>query len=209
MAYLAKEIPLLPAVVFLFVHGVTSRMHEDFMLRLVREVIETWVKTKRPIVIGEYPEELNEEKGVFISIYKTTGGFKHLRSTVGHAFPSTSLIKALVDYSILSCKDGSFTHIRPEDLDGIQIEVSVASEPELMDVRSPRDYLNKIRVGKDGLVLRKGIMTGDILPEVSKEKNWNVEDYLKHLCLKTGLAPNAWTNLSAKIYKFETETFGE
>ena len=53
----------------------------------------------------------------------------------------------------------------------------------------------------------KGIMTGDILPEIAIERNWDIENYLKHLCLKTGLASNAWTNLSAKIYKFQTQSF--
>ncbi|MBR9682536.1 MAG: TIGR00296 family protein [Candidatus Aenigmarchaeota archaeon] len=184
-------------------------MHEDFMLKLVKDVIQTWVKTKKPIVVGEYPEELNKERGVFISIYKTTGGFKHLRSTVGHAFPTKSVIRALVDYSIMSCKDASFTYLKPEDLDGIQIKISIAGEPELIDIRSPRDYLSRIQIGKDGLVLRKGIMTGDILPEIPVGNSWDVEKYLKHLCVKTGLASNAWTNLSAKIYKFDTETFSE
>ena len=125
-------------------------MHEEFMLKLVREVIETWVKTKKPIVVSEYPEELDEEKGVFVSIYKTTGGFSHLRSTVGHAFPKTSIIKQLVDYSIVSCKDSSFSYLRPEDLENIKISISIASEPELIDIASHRDYASRIDLGKMG-----------------------------------------------------------
>ena len=184
-------------------------MDREFILKLVRVTLETYTKTKKPIIVGEYPEELNEERGVFISLYKTTGGFKHLRGTVGSPFAEKPLIKALMDYAMESCRDPSFVRLTPEDIDNVQIEVSILGEPELMDVVSSKDYLKHIELGKHGLMLRKGIMTGVILPEVAKQRNWDHEQLLQHLCIKAGLNKNAWTNLSAKIYKFETETFSE
>jgi uncharacterized protein (TIGR00296 family) len=78
-----------------------------------------------------------------------------------------------------------------------------------IDVSDPIEYLSKIKVGKDGLIIRHSSYSGLLLPQVPVEYSWNVEEFLQHTCEKAGLERDTWKNESVKIEKFEGIIFKE
>lgn len=182
----------------------------DFLLKLARQTIENYIKNKKIIEIPkEYPKELNEKRGVFVTIYKKYPYGKELRGCVGLPYPDKPLIEGVTESAISACKDMRFTSLKPEELKDIAIEVSVLTKPELIEVKNPKEYLKKIKIGRDGLIIKKGIMGGLLLPKVPVEQNWDIEEYLQNLCYKAGLTADSWCNGSCRIYKFEAEVFEE
>jgi len=180
---------------------------KEFILRLARETIETYVKTGKKISIPkEYPQELNKKRGVFVTIYKKP---KELRGCIGLPYPQQPLIKGLIEAACESCEDPRFPPLSKEELKDIFIEVSVLTEPELIKVKNSKDYFKEIKIGKHGLILLNGSSGGLFLPQVPVEQKWNVEQYLENLCYKAGLTSDIWMNTLTRIYRFETEIFSE
>jgi len=180
---------------------------EDLILKLARETIEAYVKTGSRISIPKnYPEKLNEKRGVFVTVYRK--GSKELRGCVGLPYPQMPLIEGLIQAAISACEDPRFEPLSSEELDKIIIEVSILTEPELVDVKNPKEYLEKIEIGKHGLVIKKGFYSGLLLPQVW-EQIPKKEDFLEALSMKAGLLADGWLDSSTEIYKFEAEVFGE
>ncbi|MDZ7815517.1 MAG: AMMECR1 domain-containing protein [Planctomycetota bacterium] len=84
------------------------------------------------------------------------------------------------------------------------VEISVLSP---LEERSGE--LDEIEVGRHGLLLRKGLRSGLLLPQVPVEQNWDREEFLNHLCLKAGLPPNSHKDSEAHLFRFSAEVFGE
>jgi len=72
-------------------------------------------------------------------------------------------------------------------------------------VSDPLEYLSKIKVGRDGLIVRHSFSSGLLLPQVPVEYGWNTEEFLQHTCEKAGLARDTWKNESVEIEKFENK----
>lgn len=178
----------------------------DFILNLARSAIEKVVKEKKKIPVPEkFPKELKEKTGVFVTIYKRVGPAKELRGCIGWPYPEKPLIEKIIESSIDASKDPRFAPLREEELKDIEIEISILTEPKLIEVKNPKEYLKKIEIGKDGLIIKKGIFGGLLLPQVAEEHGWNAEEYLENLCYKAGLLADSWLDPSAKIYKFQAE----
>ena len=178
---------------------------KDFVLKLVREAVENYVKNGRRIDIPtDYPKELKERKGVFVTLYKK--GF--LRGCIGLPYPQKSLIEGLIEAATLVCEDPRFESVKQEELKDIIIEVSILTKPKLIET-NPRDYSKEILIGKHGLIIRKGDLGGLFLPKVPIEQNWNIEQYLENLCYKAGLTGDMWLDPLSRLYKFEAEIISE
>ena len=80
---------------------------------------------------------------------------------------------------------------------------------EEVEVENPKEYLAKIRVGVDGLIVEKGIYKGLLLPQVPVEWKWCEEEFLCQCCVKAGLPPDSWLTKGVKIYKFQAIIFEE
>jgi uncharacterized protein len=178
---------------------------KDFILKLVREALETYVRTGKRIAIPNHPPELDLKKGVFVTLYTKP---KELRGCIGFPYPHLPLIEGLISAAIEASKDPRFPRLTKEELKGITIEVSVLSEPELVKVNSPKDYLKVIKPGKDGLIIQKGYCSGLFLPQVWEEIP-KKEDFMEALCGKAGLLSDEWLDSSAKIYKFQVKAYTE
>jgi len=178
---------------------------KDFVLKLVREAVENYVKNNRKIAIpSDYPEELKEKKGVFVTLYKK--GL--LRGCIGLPYPQKPLIEGLIEAATSVCEDPRFESLKEGELEDIIIEVSILTEPKLIETH-PINYSKEIKIGKHGLILRKDAFGGLFLPKVPVEQNWNIEQYLENLCFKAGLTGDMWLDPLSRIYKFETEVISE
>jgi len=180
---------------------------KDFVLKLAREAIETYVKNGEKISIPkDYPKELEKKRGVFVTIYKKP---KELRGCIGFPYPQQPLIEGLIEAAVEVCEDPRFLPLSKEELKDIYIEVSILTEPKLIKVKNPKEYFKEIEIGRHGLILINGSCGGLFLPQVPVEQKWNCEEYLENLCYKAGLTSDVWLDPLTRIYKFETEIFSE
>lgn len=102
--------------------------------------------------------------------------------------------------------DPRFPALTPEEWYGTVIEISVLSEPELVDVRSEEELLDLLRPGTDGLILQAGARRGTFLPAVWEQLP-DPRDFTRHLKLKAGWPANFWSS-DMQVWIYTTESFG-
>lgn len=179
----------------------------EALVKTARKAIEKWVREREKLSVKDYPRHWDEKRGVFVTIHSYPE--KELRGCIGYPEPVMPLIRALVDSAIQATQDPRFPPLEEQELDRIVVEVSVLTPPEPIRVKDPREYPEKIRIGRDGLIVRKGFYSGLLLPQVAPEHGMGKEEFLSHTCLKAGLPPDAWLDSNTQVYRFQAEIFKE
>jgi hypothetical protein len=176
---------------------------------LARRTVETWVQGKKDAKLPQgLPESFHRESGVFVTL--NTYPDRELRGCIGYPEPVMPLMEAIVDSArSAATRDPRFPPVTAKELGRIVVEVSLLTPPELIRVRNPKEYLEAIRIGRDGLIADNGILRGLLLPQVPVEWKWTVHEFLDHTCNKAGLPMDAWTEKGTKIYRFTAEIFDE
>ena len=182
-----------------------------FLIQLARSAVnEKLEKGKTVQPPEETPKKLFEQCGVFVTINSLRGGKKELRGCIGYPYPTSPLVGAVIDSAInAATQDPRFYPLTLKELSKVVFEVSVLTPPERVEVKNPKEYLTKIKVGEDGLIVERGYCRGLLLPQVPIEWGWCEEEFLCQCCVKAGLPPDSWLTKDAKIYKFKAIIFEE
>jgi hypothetical protein len=173
-------------------------------VKTARKVIEDYLKTNRVTKV-DLPPVYGEPGGVFVTL-KTLGD---LRGCIGYPYPDIPLGNALVDAAIQAAtQDPRFPRVTSREMDQIDIEVTLLSEPELLRV-APADRPKAIKIGRDGLIVEQGLYRGLLLPQVPVEQRWGPEEFLEGACMKAGLMPDMWVDDRTNVYTFTGQIFAE
>jgi len=155
---------------------------------------------------SDLEEKFSFNSGVFVTLNNPGG----LRGCIGFPMPEKKLSHAIIEGAIAAAtEDPRFPSVKTNELNDIVFEVTVLTPPVEIDVSDPMEYLEKIKVGRDGLIIRHSFSSGLLLPQVPVEYGWDVEEFLQHTCEKAGLSRDTWKNESVKIEKFEGIIFKE
>ena len=178
-----------------------------FLVKTARmAVTEFLLNGKKMKLETEYEGKFSFNSGVFVTLNNSDG----LRGCIGFPMPDKKLSHGIIDAAISAAtEDPRFSPVKTNELNDIMFEVTVLTPPIEIDVSDPMEYLEKIKVGRDGLIIRHSFSSGLLLPQVPIEYDWSVEEFLQHTCEKAGLARDAWKNESIKIEKFEGIIFKE
>jgi uncharacterized protein len=177
---------------------------KKLLLELARESIKTYFSGKKPDM--SKVKHLSEKRGVFVTLHKKGD----LRGCIGFPMPVYPLNTAIVEAARSAAfRDPRFPPVEKDELNKIEIEISVMTIPELVKVNRPNEYMEKINIGEDGLIIEGDYGSGLLLPQVATENNFNVQTFLNCLCQKAGMGFNDWKNLNNKISKFQAEIFNE
>jgi uncharacterized protein len=156
------------------------------------------------------PKKLFVCCGVFVTINSIRDGEKELRGCIGYPYPTSPLVEAVIDNAInAATQDPRFEPLTLEELNSVVFEVSVLTPPEPIETINPKEYVNKIKVGEDGLIVERGHYKGLLLPQVAVEWGWCEEEFLCQCCMKAGLPSDTWLTKDAKIFKFKAIIFDE
>jgi uncharacterized protein (TIGR00296 family) len=182
-----------------------------FLVHLARNAVKTYLDTGKPVEVPENTgAKLFERCGVFVTINTLKNREKHLRGCIGYPYPTSPLVEAVIDSAVSAAtRDPRFYPLSSTELGNVVFEVSVLTPPEAVEVENPKEYLAKIKVGKDGLIVEKGGYKGLLLPQVPVEWKWCEEEFLCQCCVKAGLPPDSWLTKGVKIYKFQAIIFEE
>ncbi len=182
-----------------------------FLIQLARSAVnEKLEKGKTIQPPKETPKKLFEQCGVFVTINSLRNDEKELRGCIGYPYPTSPLVEAVIDSAInAATQDPRFYPLTLKELSKVVFEVSVLTPPAPVEVKNPKEYLSKIKVGEDGLIVERGYCRGLLLPQVPIEWGWCEEEFLCQCCIKAGLPPDSWLTKDAKIYKFKAIIFEE
>jgi len=188
-----------------------SREEGKFLIHLARNAVKTYLETGKTVKAPEStPEKLFKRCGVFVTINTLKNGEKKLRGCIGYPYPISPLVEAVIDSAInAATQDPRFYPLSLSEFGKVVFEVSVLTPPEAVEVEDSKEYKAKIKVGKDGLIVKKGIYKGLLLPQVPVEWEWDEEEFLCQCCIKAGLPPDSWLTKDTKIYKFQAIIFKE
>lgn len=133
--------------------------------------------------LGAVPEHLHMPGGAFVTL-KQDG---HLRGCIGYIRPRKPLYQAVLENGInAAVNDTRFRPVVPEELDKLEVGVSVLSPPRA--IASHEEF----QVGEQGIILSKEGRQAVFLPEVASEQGWTRDETLTHLARKAGLPEDAW-----------------
>lgn len=184
-----------------------SDQEGEILVKTARKIVEEYIISKNKIKLDEkFEKRFSFNSGVFVTLNDQSG----LRGCIGFPLPDKKLHTALKDAAISSAiDDPRFPKVEPEELEGITFEVTILTPPEEIKVDSPENYPSKIKVGQDGLIVKFGLNSGLLLPQVPVEYGWNSEEFLSHTCEKAQLPNDIWKNSQMKIMKFNGLVFKE
>ena len=139
---------------------------------------------------------LAQPAGAFVSLYHK----KELRGCLGVIAAESSLAETVSQLAGRSAtEDPRFTAVTEDELDDIQLEISVLSP--LTEISA----IEEIQIGTHGFFVVAGMYRGLLLPQVAVKYHWNVVRFLEEACVKAGLPQDQWKHAETNIYIFSAE----
>jgi hypothetical protein len=178
-----------------------NEKQQKILLGIARKTIEEYIRNRKVPDFEVDDPILKEKRGVFVTLHRRG----MLRGCIGYIMPLEELYKAVSKMAIESSTgDPRFPPVRPEELDEIEIEISVLTVPERVS------SIDEIELGKHGVIVKKGYHQGVFLPQVATETGWTKEEFLNRLCYdKAHLPEDAWKDKETEIYIFSAQVFEE
>lgn len=174
---------------------------KKILLNVARNSIASAFGSRKEISIdyAGYPL-FNSHCGAFVTLTIN----QRLRGCVGYIVSERPLIDTINDAAQFAAfEDHRFAPLTEIELDQIQIEVSILSEP------FPMKSYEDIVIGKHGLILEEKGRRGLLLPQVPVEHKMNRNEYLDAICEKTGFPSEYWRDKQLKISLFTADYFNE
>lgn len=176
-----------------------SDQEKRSLLQAARETIRASLDKDTPD-IPPVPPSLRRKCGAFVTLHKRGA----LRGCIGYIEAHQPLIDAVRSAALAAAfSDPRFPPVRRQELDGLQIEISVLSP-----LRPLRD-VQEIEVGRHGILIRQGYRSGLLLPQVATEYGWDRDTFLDQTCRKAGLPAGGWRSADTEIEIFSAQVFGE
>lgn len=173
---------------------------KTYLLDLARRVITAKTEGNDFSADTFFSDNLKKKYGVFVTLHK----HGQLRGCIGYVEGIKRLKDAVIEMSVSAAfEDPRFPQVRNNELDDINIEISVLSPLETIS------DIDRITIGEHGLVIKNGLNRGLLLPQVAVEYQWNKEEFLEHACQKAGLSKNSWREPTTVIQLFSAEVFSE
>ncbi len=180
---------------------VLSPEEKKTLLGIARESIKAGLNDVKPGTPDamKLTSALREPMGAFVTI--TVHG--NLRGCIGR-FTSPDPLYRVVEVMAHEAAFGDprFPALSAKEYPEIKLEISV-----LGPMKKISD-ISEIVIGKHGIYIKKGIMSGTLLPQVASERGWSVAEFLGYCARdKAGIGWEGWKN--AEIFVYEALVFGE
>ncbi len=173
---------------------------KKFLLKVARETVTRVVGHQPPLTYEPVSEITAECRGAFVTLRKQG----QLRGCIGLIEGMKPLVETVLEMAVAaSMHDPRFNSVSEDELDELEIEISAMSP--ILKVEDT----DMIKVGRDGLIVRRGGQQGLLLPQVASEYGWDREMFLEQTCRKAGLPLDAWKMDGTEICSFSAEVFGE
>ena len=187
-----------------------TKQEQKVLLRIARDTLDQYIEN------GALAEDLEKKYEISANLEAAAGVFVtlrkkgDLRGCIGSIVGTEPLYLGVQGNAVKSAvRDPRFSPVKKAELDDIDIEISV------MTPLQPLDDYKKIRLGTDGVIIKKGYYQAVYLPQVATETGWNLGQFLGSLCQKAGLPSNSYLPAQNKddekmeFLIFQAQVFGE
>jgi AmmeMemoRadiSam system protein A len=177
------------------------------LLTLARATLERNLRGQEvpPLDLASMTPHLREPGASFITL--TIRG--ELRGCIGALEAYQPLAQDVREHALAAAlEDPRFPPVRPEELSGIEIEISRLTQPQSLQYQEAADLLKRLRPGVDGVILQDGWQRATFLPQVW-DKIPDKAEFLDNLCAKMGAAPNTWRNKHLEVKTYQVQEFHE
>ena len=139
--------------------------------------------------------------GAFVTLKKEGA----LRGCIGHFEADKPLYEMVQQMAVASAtQDYRFNRVISPEMKNIEIEISVLSPMRKIN------SVKEIRLGRDGIYIKKGGRSGTFLPQVATDTGWSLEDFLGHCSRdKAGIGWDGWKDKDSEIFTYQAFVFGE
>ncbi|MBT8439496.1 MAG: AmmeMemoRadiSam system protein A [Gammaproteobacteria bacterium] len=183
-----------------------SAQEQDQLLALARDSITYGLEHGRAInpVISQYDDNLQQMAACFVTLTMA----HDLRGCIGHLSAIQPLFEDVAENAFSAAfRDPRFPELREDEINRIEIEISILTPSTPMEFTDEDDLLKQIQEGIDGLILEDGYNRGTFLPTVW-ESLPDKQDFWKHLKMKAGLPVSHWSD-TLKVSRYHTISFSE
>lgn len=155
-----------------------------------------------PVDTSRYPRSLQKLGASFVTLNK----HDQLRGCIGCLEAHQPLVNDVAYNAYAAAfNDPRFPSLTEDELDQLEIHISILTPAVPMEFESEQDLLEQIQPGIDGLVLEDGMHRGTFLPAVWESLPDKI-DFLRHLKQKAGLPPDYWSD-TIRVSRYTTESF--
>ncbi|MDD5276191.1 MAG: AmmeMemoRadiSam system protein A [Methylovulum sp.] len=179
-----------------------NKEHQQRLLTLAKSSITHGLQTGKPLTIdlADFPDELTALRATFVTLEK----HHQLRGCIGMLEAVRPLAEDIAKNAYSAAfQDPRFPPLQADELDGLDIHLSILTPAEPVTFSSEQDLLTQLQPGVDGLILEEGQQHGTFLPSV-----WEAlpepEQFLRHLKQKAGLPADYWSD-TLKVYRYHAD----
>ncbi len=161
------------------------------MLAVAREALYAGQHSSLPLQVetDRYAGELSVPSAVFVTLTRDGA----LRGCVGSLEARSPLVQAVATAAHNAAyRDRRFAALGAEEIDTLEIEISLLSDMMPMPVGDRAELLQQLMPGLDGLLIEDRGMRATFLPKVW-EKIPRAEEFVSQLMLKAGLPAAYWS----------------
>ncbi|HDP95301.1 MAG TPA: AmmeMemoRadiSam system protein B [Candidatus Aminicenantes bacterium] len=173
------------------------------LLTIARRTLESALNGRENSTIlqgVELTPAMKRKTGVFVTLRKGHA----LRGCIGSIVGTRPLFDGVMaNARNAAFADPRFPNLKASELDSVNIEVSV-----MTPLQPIRDY-RAIRLGTDGVIIRKNRASAVYLPQVATETGWDLDTFLSSLCRKAGLSSRAYRSTEMEFLVFQAQVFAE
>jgi len=175
----------------------------EMLLAVARESIRRECERRAPLEVDEsvYPAELRAIRATFVTLYLDD----EFVGCIGTIQPRESIVASVArNARAAAFDDPRSPGVLPEDVDRLDIHISLLSPLAPMRFDSEADLIAQLRPGVDGLVIEDRFYRGTFLPSVW-ESLPQPEHFLAQLKRKAGLPEDYWSSTLA-AYRYTVES---
>jgi len=183
----------------------------DKLLQLARQTIAASLKQPVDQVgASQLLEALadpiyREKRGVFVTLHKQG----QLRGCIGSLSGYRAITDGVRENALNAAfNDQRFRQVTAAELNDLEIEVSILSEPQPLAFLDGEELSQRLRPGIDGVILHRGEASATFLPQVWEQLP-DPAAFLSHLCQKAGLPANDWRRPGLEVMTYQVQYFAE
>ena len=170
---------------------------------IARESIQRGLDQGEPLAIDldREPAALRELRAAFVTLHLNG----RLRGCIGSLEARWPLAEEVARRAYSAAfEDPRFPAVTRDEASALDIHISVLTPTEPLPCRDEADLLQKLRPGRDGLLLEEGRHRATFLPAVWSDLP-DPRQFLIHLKRKANLDPGYWST-TLRFWRYETES---
>ncbi|HVB88041.1 MAG TPA: AmmeMemoRadiSam system protein A [Candidatus Dormibacteraeota bacterium] len=172
---------------------------KQFVLQVSREALLAAVEAR--FALDDFPPSTNLPlaAGAFATLHRR-GRLRGCIGQIGAPQPIVPLVAYCARAAAL--EDPRYGPVQIHEVPEIEIELSILSALEEIS-------LDRIEIGKHGLMVTRGANRGVLLPQVATQHHLDALSFLEEVCAKAGLDRSAWRKAGTRLQAFTAEVFAE